>query len=711
MLRELRLEPVYDSAEYDIVCDFMVPCLATSTKYMRGVGFFASGWLRLAATGIVALVENGGKALFVVSPILTDKDWESMQLGTSARNDRRLRQALEHNIRDLQTSLQEDTRNTLAWLVADEVLDFLIAVRRERGSEGDYHDKVGLFVDSEGDKVAFHGSFNDSVKGSLNGEAFSVFRSWDDGQRVYVAKHEERLRSLAENRNSQFEVFAIPDAAKESLIQLRTTTFRPYALPGHADSVEQSPETEKPQCPYTLHPYQELAISEWMKNGCRGLLEMATGTGKTITALAAATAAFEKQGRQALVILVPYLHLLDQWESEVRRFGYDPLLCSSAHPRWFAKASSRMDDFKIGATKQACFLAVHDTASNEPFQRLLSRVAGPELLLVADEAHALGAQKLRNALFEGAGMRLGLSATPRRWFDAQGTDALFSYFSGVVYEFPLEEAIGTYLTHYDYHPIPVQLSAEEMMQYQELSARIALAAKRAEEDENEAGRLEKLLLERARLIWQAENKLPALLQLVSSLKTGAAASGEGLGHTLVYCAPGEHAVVLRQLSSLGLRCHEFVHYVSLRDRVKVLEAFAAGDIEVLVAVKCLDEGVDVPSTRTAIFMASTTNPREFVQRRGRVLRRYPGKNVATLFDLVVVPPLPATDWPDSGRSVLRREMPRVAEFCATARNEYAARAAMRGIVDACGMLHLLDLRPWEIYREANAFGDLDVQQL
>jgi len=444
-----------------------------------------------------------------------------------------------------------------------------------------------------------------------------------------------------------------------------------------------------------------------MKNGCRGLLEMATGTGKTITALAAATAAFEKQGRQMLVILVPYLHLLDQWEDEVRRFGYDPLLCSSEHPRWSAKASSRMDDYKIGATTHACFLAVHATASSEPFQRLLSRVDGPELLLVADEAHALGAQKLRNALFKGAGMRLGLSATPRRWFDAQGTEALFSYFSGVVYEFPLEEAIGTYLTHYDYHPLPVQLSAAEMTEYQELSARIALAAKRAEEDERETARLEKLLLERARLIWRAENKLVALLQLVSRLKAAAAASGEALCHTLVYCAPGEHSVVLRQLSALGLRCHEFVHYVSLRDRVKVLDAFSAGDIEVLVAVKCLDEGVDVPSTRTAIFMASTTNPREFVQRRGRVLRRYPGKNVATLFDLVVVPPLPAADWPDSGRSVLRREMPRVAEFCATARNEYAARGAMRGIVDAYGMLQLLDLRPWEIYREANAFGDLD----
>lgn len=165
MLKNLPLQPVYDSAEYDIVRDFMSPCLAASTKYMRGVGFFSSGWLRLAATGIAALVENGGKALFVVSPILSEQDWESMQIGTSARDDRRLWRALERNISDLETSLQDDTRNTLAWLVADNVLDFLIAVRRDRVGEGDYHDKVGIFVDTEGNKVAFHGSFNDSVKG------------------------------------------------------------------------------------------------------------------------------------------------------------------------------------------------------------------------------------------------------------------------------------------------------------------------------------------------------------------------------------------------------------------------------------------------------------------------------------------------------------------------------------------------------------------
>jgi len=709
MLRTLPLEPVYDSAEHDIIQDFMVPCLAVSTEYTRGVGFFSSGWLRLAASGVVGLVENGGRATFIVSPILSEADWEAIRLGTAARDNPAIKQVLEQSVQDLERSLQEETRNTLAWLVADDVLHFLIAVPRE--SEGDYHDKVGLFVDAEGDKVAFHGSFNDSVKGSLNGEAFSIFCSWDQGQNIYVAKHEERLRSLAQNRNAQFEVFSIPDAAKEALIRLRTTRFRPYRLNSQRDFGRAVADIATPVCPYTLRPYQELAVERWLQNDCRGLLEMATGTGKTITALAGAAAAYTQRERQALVVLVPYLHLLEQWEVEARSFGYDPVLCSSAHQRWYPRASSRIDDFNINAITHTCLLAVHATAAGELFQKLLSRVPGESLLLIADEAHALGADKLRNALSPDAGMRLGLSATPRRWFDELGTGVLLNYFSGIVYEFPLEEAIGLYLTPYDYHPVPVELTAEEMTRYQELSARIALAAKRAETDENEQIRLERLLLERAGLVWRARNKLPVLLELVTRIKDEAKERAEPLSHMLIYCAPGEHSAVLRQVSSLGLRCHEFVHSVSLRDRREVLEAFATGDIQVLVAIKCLDEGVDVPSTRTAVFMASTTNPREFVQRRGRILRRSRGKSVAVIFDLVVTPPKPARAWQDAGRSLLRREMPRFAEFSSAARNQYAARRVVRDVLDEYGLLHLLDERPWDIYRDVDALGDIDPREL
>jgi superfamily II DNA or RNA helicase len=545
------------------------------------------------------------------------------------------------------------------------------------------------------------------VKGSLNGEAFSVFRSWDPGQAIYVAKHERRLDGLVGNRNAQLEVFAIPDAARESLIRLRTTAFRPYRMP--TDSAHESLATgiTDPACPYSLYPYQEQAVREWLKNDCRGLWEMATGTGKTITSLAAAAAAFSARHRQALVVLVPYLHLLDQWDEEARCFGYNPTLCSSEHDHWRTTVSSRIDDFKSGAISHIALFAAHATASGDAFQKLLRRLPSDSLLLVADEVHALGAGKLRNALATQAGMRLGLSATPRRWFDEEGTQVLLSYFAGIVFEFGLEEAIGNFLTPYDYNPVLVRLTPAEMVEYQELTARIVLAAKMVEDDDAAQGRLERLLLERARIIWAAENKLPTVLDLLRRVKAEAEENRQELGHLLVYCAPGEHRAVLQSISSLGLRCHEFVHSVPLRERRLLLEAFDRGEIQALVAMKCLDEGVDVPSTRTAIFMASTTNPREFVQRRGRILRRAPGKIAATVYDLIAVPPADGGAWDDAGRSVLRREMPRFAEFSAAARNQYSARRIVRDLLDQYGMLHLLDLRPWDIYRESRVRGDLD----
>jgi superfamily II DNA or RNA helicase len=652
-------------------------------------------------------VGNGGRATFVVSPILQEDDWNAMLLGAAARDNPIIRAALGRSIQDLEDSLQEETRNTLAWLVADGMLDFLIAVPRDRRSAGDYHDKVGLFADEQGDRVAFHGSFNDSIQGSLNGEAFSVFRSWDSGQAVYVGKHERRLADLVANHNTQFEVFAIPDAERESLIRLRTTVFRPYHLATNTANGRMVTDVSAPICPYNLHGYQKRAIDEWLKHDCSGLWEMATGTGKTITSLAGATAVFSKKRRLAMAVLVPYLHLLDQWEQEARTFGYDPVLCSSAHGHWYPRASSRIDDFKSGATAHVTLMAVHATASSDAFQKLLCRLPRDCLLLVADEVHSLGSAKLRNALSGHADLRLGLSATPRRWFDEEGTQLLLSYFNGIVFEFSLEEAIGTYLTPYDYNPLLITLTPDEMTAYQELSARIALVAKKAQDDDVEQTRLERLLLERARIIWTAENKLSAVMQLLRSAKADAERNQESFEHVLVYCAPGEHATVLRNVSSLGFRCHEFVHTVPLRERTQLLEAFGKGEIQVLVAMKCLDEGVDVPSTRTAVFMASTTNPREFIQRRGRVLRRAPGKTAATIYDLIAVPPTDAGPWNDAGCSVLRHEMPRFAEFSSAARNQYAARRVVRDLLDRYGMLHLLDLRPWDIYRESGASGDLD----
>ena len=695
MLRELGLLPVYDSAEYDLVRDLQVPLLQQSVEYLRGVGFFTSGWLRIASQGMADFVEHGGKARVVLSPILEKSDWEALRLGEEARFDEALRSVLASRVADLRSSLEGDTLNALAWMVADGVLDMRFAIPREMDYPGNYHDKVGVYTDVNGDSVALHGSLNDSVQGSLNGEAFSVFKSWEEGQRPYLQKHISRLESLWNDDNPQFRVRQIPDAIREQIIQLRSTEQRPYSLLRPDPAVAQP---SGPHCSVTLHPFQETAITRWKDAGCRGVFEMATGTGKTVTSLAAAAEKFHELGKLALIILVPYLHLLEQWERNCRSFGFSPVLCSSKHGKWQIDVKSRIQDFNLGITPSICILSVHMTAASPRFHSAVARLKPDHTMLIGDEAHGLGAPRLRNSLIECAGMRLGLSATPRRWFDDEGTAVIFSYFGQTCFEYTLEQAIGRYLTPYRYYPQLISLTGDEADYYQALTSQITSLMAKVEEDPEVREQVKMLLLRRARIISGAEEKLPAMLTLLMSLIEQNRRNRRETRDILIYCAPGHHRGVLQAVAGLGLHCHEFVHDVSLSDRDRLLGQFANGDIQVLVAIKCLDEGLDVPSTRTAFIMASSTNPREFVQRRGRILRLAEGKSEAIVHDFIVVPPSDRLALQkDTDASILKREMPRFVEFASSALNEFQARATVRDILDQYEMLNLLDEKPWDVY--------------
>ena len=322
-------------------------------------------------------------------------------------------------------------------------------------------------------------------------------------------------------------------------------------------------------------------------------------------------------------------------------------------------------------------------------------------MIIGDECHGLGAPFVKRAMIPNANMRLGLSATPRRWFDDKGTEVIFSYFGSVCFEYPLEKAIGKYLTPYEYKPKLIYLTQYEMELYEELTSKITRIARMMDNDKKDVEEiLKKLLLERSRLIASAEEKLDRLLIILQEMQRQAREHNKELSHILVYCAPGTHQKVLRSIADLGLRCHEFVHYVLLSERQKILEQFASGQIQVIVAIKCLDEGVDVPSTRIAFFLASTSNPKEFVQRRGRILRLAKGKRKAILYDFIVVPrPEYVQSRRDVDASLLRREMPRFAEFSSAAVNEFRARSKLWKLLDHYELLNLFDEKPWDMYKK------------
>ena len=529
-----------DTSSHNLVRGFFEPVLSCARRYDRGVGFFSSSWLRINAQGMVAFAANGGRARWVTSPILDPADWEALLLGDAARDDTVLRQALEHTILSLGDTLDRATRSALAWMVADEVLTFKLALPRNKLERGDFHDKFGVFTDAEGDQVGFNGSYNDSVQGMRNYESIKIFCSWEPAFAPLVRADAERFERLWNNHDPNVRAFDLPAALREQIVRLREDV-RPYPEPEwiqlkklqDARSSYREPRPITPSV-VTLRDYQITAIDAWFAHGCCGLLEMATGTGKTITSLAASARLYEREGQLALIIAVPYQHLVDQWAEEARAFGYEPILAYQSKARWLNPLNQQIIEYNGGYRHCISVIVTHSTFARDDFQHTIARLQGASLL-IADEAHHLGAEQQRQSYPEHVPFRLALSATPDRWFDDAGTLALRDYFGETVFSFTLEQAIGVSLTNYYYYPHQVELTDEEMDRYAELSAKIARLAHRDDTDSQETLRM--LLIKRADLLNNAENKLTELARLMTS--------PDEVAHALFYCAPGQIDAVLR----------------------------------------------------------------------------------------------------------------------------------------------------------------------
>lgn len=433
-------------------------------------------------------------------------------------------------------------------------------------------------------------------------------------------------------------------------------------------------------------PYQREAANRWFEADCQGILKMATGTGKTVTSLLAAEKVAKLlDNNLALIVAVPYQHLVEQWTEDLETFGAVPVLAYKSRRRWQEKLQRQVLAFNNDARKNVTVVTTHATFASESFQKELSRIKREEQMLIADEVHHLGAPHLRQSLPESIPMRMGLSATPSRFYDDEGSDALERYFGGVVYEYPLDRAIQNgALCEYYYIPHIVELTPEEATEYDRLSTRIGKLASRLDGNLGDADlqsntKLKQALFQRARLLGTAEEKLTKLAELLR-------AQGD-VSHTLVYCGDGSvetgveertqrhvDATVELLRTELGIKARRFTAEEDQDERQRLLEQFERGEVEALVAIRCLDEGVDVPATKTAYILASSSNPRQFIQRRGRILRKHPGKDIAVVHDFVVAPPQREGGLTGSEsviraeRSLIRKELERVEMFADSARN-------------------------------------------
>lgn len=672
LLTELQLPLILDTSGADLIRDFFIPALSCSISYDRGVGYFSSGWIRQASNGMCEFAAHGGKARWITSPIFEEKDWEALQTGSDAKTNPFLFQILQKNINTLQQSLKEDTLSALAWMVADEIITFKLALPINKLDFGNFHDKFGIFTDLEGNQVSFNGSYNDSIQGSRNYESIKIFCSWISAFAQFVDADQERFEKLWINSDPNVQMIDLPEAAKLQIIQLRSGE-RPYPDPKWNKKIaglsDNKYQPQKPIIPASLQlrDYQIEAIDAWFSNDCIGFLEMATGTGKTITALAASERLYCQGNRLAVVISVPYQHLVDQWCKDAKNFGYQPILAYQNRESWFDDLSHQVIEFNGGYRNFISVITTHVTFSSDSFQEIIKRLK-PPCLIIADEAHHLGSERSRQSYPINFPYRLALSATPDRWFDDFGTAILREYFGETVFSFPLEKAIGLTLTPYYYYPHLVALTDEEMVIYKDLSKKIARLTNRTDESSQEA--LKILLMKRADLMNKAENKLSTLSELIDNQPE--------LDHALFYCAPGQIDEVLKILGwEKGLLVHQFTAEEDVIERRDLLDNFAKGNYQALAAMKCLDEGVDVPSTKIAFFLASSSNPREFIQRRGRILRKFPGKEFSIIHDLISVPP---DEWSTSDddssfnveRSIIRKELQRFKEFANPALNKHQA---------------------------------------
>ena len=665
-LREILLKSEYRSDVANLVKDFYTPCLKNASQYWRAVGYFTSNGLALNAKGLSTFIRHGGQMNLVTGPKLMSDDIEAIRRGYEGKE-----QNIDPSLDCDFEQVFHDRLMLLTWLIAHGYLDIKIARSSDSSTtypHAIYHEKTGVFLDENNNAVAFSGSSNETVGGLLNNfESIDVHWSWNDTQERVQQKMDNFTR-LWDNTTNKLEVIDFLTAVVEDVL-IHQAVYETAQV-----ETSDKPEIIEQTVPYlpkdiVLRKYQSEAIDAWFGNGCRGLWEMATGTGKTITALSALAKLREEKEYLFVLIACPYQHLVDQWYKEAVRFGFEPIRAYKNSATWVNRLNTTLVRYNYGVRDVVCTITTQTTFIAETMQKLLSKLKRGAVL-IADEVHHLGAERSRERLSDVFNHRLGLSATPNRWFDASGTTALKTYFGDTVYEFPLNKAIKNgYLCPYYYHPHLVELTDEEFEAYEGLTERISKLYHQIESgDTSEI--LERLLIKRAMLLNRAENKLTKLAELLTD-KT------DSLHHTLFYCAPGRIIPVLNLLTTLGLRIAKFTAEESAAERQELLKMFASGHLQALVAMRCLDEGVDVPSTRTAYILASSSNPKEFIQRRGRILRQSSGKEHAEIHDLIAIPPIDYRGYPTATfrteRKIIGRELERFNEFAGMALNKFEAR--------------------------------------
>ena len=547
-----------------------------------------------------------------------------------------------------------------------------------------YHEKMGIMSDREGNAVAFSGSMNESENAfSSNYESFDVFCSWtNDRERVF--QKQMAFQAIWDDYEPGIETMAFPEAVRDRVYSFNSSLSTKHSAVSDSAQDEQPLDAMYLPPDFKIRPYQETAIQNWKTNGYRGIYDMATGTGKTLTALASIEQLFrDNKRRLGIIIVCPYQHLVEQWVEDIVRFGIKPIVGYSSSPQknWIKNLEQAIRSFNLRVSDFFCFITTNASFVTKSVQEQV-QLLSDDVVYVVDEAHNMGAENYRKCLPENICYRLGLSATIDRHNDEIGTAALSGYFGEKCIIYSLKDAIDSQmLTRYYYYPVLTYLDQDELSEYLMITSQLAKAIRKKNGKVVLTEHAKQLLIKRARIIAGAKGKLPELQKQIAPFVDDK--------YILVYCGAttvrdeddsdfGRRQIdlVAEMLgNTLGMRVGRFTSQESAQERAQIRAAFADGEtLQALVAIKCLDEGVNIPSIKTAFILASSTNPKEYIQRRGRVLRKFPGKEYAAIYDFITLPfPFETLASQndaiiESTKGLIKRELIRMMDFADIAEN-------------------------------------------
>ncbi len=663
----------------DLLNNFYIPFLEQSKMYFRVAGFFSSSSLAVASKGIEGLIKNNGKMRLLISPELSSQDYEII------RNNGRISDTMSlfqnFNVEEFP---KNDNLKALAWLLSNNLLEIKIVVDKNTRTSI-FHQKFGIGYDSDGNMLSFSGSINESAQAWLdNIEEFKTFKSWEIGQLDYLTDDLKEFNSYWNNeKNELADVFDLPESIKQKIISVKPDNIYDLAIMKKYEKEKTVKGNE-----LSLFCHQEKAVEMWIENNNRLLMEMATGTGKTRTAIGCIVKMLKSEKNLLVIVSTPQNTLSKQWLSEMKNLNIifeKSSIIDGNNSNWNIDLEKTLLELNLGYVDNAIIYTTHATSSGDKYLNIIRKnKQKTKILFICDEVHGIGSEKQRNALLNEYEYRIGLSATPERLFDEEGTRLIRDYFGNKSFEFTISDALNTinpltgkaFLNPFYYYPHFIELEENELGEYKKYSRRILIMESDEDHDEKDLTRIKNL---RAEIVKNAINKYDMVESIIDNININ-----EKIKDTLIFVSPEQKGKIMDMLASKKItRCKiteeestkKKLGNSELSEREAYIDQFRKGEIQVLLGLSCLDEGIDIKNARIAILMASSVNPREYVQRIGRVIRVNEGKEYSVIHDIIVR----TCDDNNKVDNVLLKESRRVYQIAKNAINYDRVKEIFKGI--------------------------------